>query len=431
MKKQNLLNIFIIWGFGTACVPDFIADSLCELGIEKLLNFVRDHFQVRRGSLDVIISEPLDQVEAQLMDQFPKERRGITSIIKILDEVIKALDVLAPYDLIKQTPGCIADFKACEVLERWGDVPARDILDRHLEDKSLKDLLGSQGTSETEMLVVLLAQMWRFMSKVGIWYVKGGIENVSLLLAEQVRSMGGQIQLGERVTCIHLKNGVAAGVELAGGTIIKAPLVISDADYRETICNLLPPAFSNKESELATKMALTSSAFTLFLGIKRDMIDLSAFKGDHLFIKLKEGKPVPWELKKQRKEDFLQDDIWLSWWSRHDPTLAPPGHEAMIIKIADAIVAASEIILPGLSRGVVIREVATPLTYKYWGHRSKGSVAGWSWRSKEQAGPWSQSFTVTKVPGLYVVGLQSFSRLFYGGMGTSMFSGKYAADIII
>jgi flavin-dependent dehydrogenase len=30
-----------------------------------------------------------------------------------------------------------------------------------------------------------------------------------------------------------------------------------------------------------------------------------------------------------------------------------------------------------------------------------------------------------------MVGLQSFTRLFYGGMGTSMYSGKYAADIVL
>jgi len=442
-------------------VPEYIADSLYELGVEKRLSFMQDHFQVLRGSLDIMISQPLENVAEQLLENFPEERKGILFVIKVLEEVITALDVLQPYDLIEQAPGCITDNNACAVLERWGSVPARDLFDRHLKDQSLKDLLGSQGTSETEMSVVLLAQMWRFMSRVGIWYVKDGIETIPVLLAQRVRFFGGDIRLGKKVERIIVEDGVVSGIELAGGTKIKAPLVISDADYRETIEVLLPPdAFPGYEREIISRMQLTSSAFTVFLGVKRELVDLSAFRGDHLFVKLKEGKPVPWKIKKAVAEDFLKDEIWLSWWSRHEPALAPPGCEALIIKVgapfdmfapfsgggrgrhqecyyslkeelADAIVAAASNILPGLTGAVVVREVATPLTYKYWGRRSEGSVAGWSWRSGEHPKPWARSLVSTNVSGLLMVGLQSFTRLFYGGMGTSMYSGKYASDIVL
>ena len=308
----------------------------------------------------------------------------------------------------------------------------------------------------------VLAQMWRFMSKVGIWYVKGGIESIPLFLVERLRAFGGEIRQGERVKQINVQDGAATGVELEGGTIIKSPLVISDADYRETIIGLLPSdVFTDSEKEEISRTPLTSSAFTVFLGVRRGLVDLSAFRGDHLMVKLKEGKPVPWEMKKPIQEDFMKDEIWLSWWSRHDQELAPTGCESLIIKVgapfevfepfsgggrgrhqeryysfkeelADALVAAAEDnILPGLSGAVVVREVATPLTYKYWGHRSKGSVAGWSWRSGEQPTPWARSLTVTKVSGLLIVGLQSFTRLFYGGMGTSMYSGRYASDLVL
>ncbi|MDO8728105.1 MAG: NAD(P)/FAD-dependent oxidoreductase [Candidatus Methanoperedens sp.] len=443
-------------------MPDYIAGSLRDLGVEQQLDFIRDHFEVRRGSLDIMISRPLDLIEEQLMDHFPQERKGIHFVIKVLEEVITALDMLQPSDLIEQQPGCITDSNACKVLEKWGSVPARDLFDLHLKDQSLKDLLGSQGTSETVMSIVLLAQMWRFMSSVGIWYVKGGIETIPLLLAERVKAFGGEIRHGERVKHITVQDGAATGVELEGGTIIKSPLVISDADYRDTIIKLLPSdAFHDDELEEISRMPLTSSAFTVFLGVRRGLVDLSAFRGDHLMVKLKEGKPVPWEMKKSVPEDFMNDDIWLSWWSRHDTELAPPGCEALIINVespfevfapfsgggrglhqeryysfkeglADALIAvADENILPGLSSAVVVREVATPLTYKYWGHRSEGSVAGWSWKSGEQPEPWARSLTVTKVSGLLMVGLQSITRLFYGGMGTSMYSGKYASDLAL
>jgi len=443
-------------------MPDYIAESLYELGVEQRLDFIRDRFAVSRGSLDIMISQPLDRLEEQLFDHFPEERKGIHFVINVMEEVITALEVLQPYDLIEQSQGCITDRNACAVLEKWGSIPAWDLFDRHLKDQSLKDLLGSQGTSETVMSIVLLAQMWRFMSRVGIWYVKGGIESIPELLAERLCSFGGEIHQGEKVKHINVKDGATTGVELEGGTIINSPLVISDADYRDTIIGLLPSdVFHENEQEEISRMPLTSSAFTVFLGVKRGLVDLSAFRGDHLMVKLKEGEPVPWKMKKPVPEDFMKDEIWFSWWSRHDQSLAPPGCEALIIKVgapfevfapfsgggrglhqeryylfkeglADALVSVAEDnILPGLSSAVVVREVATPLTYKYWGHRSEGSVAGWSWRSGEQPKPWARSLMVTKVSGLLMVGLQSFTRLFYGGMGTSMYSGRYASDLVL
>ncbi len=434
--------------------PDYIAASLRELGVEQPLDFIRDCFQVRRGAMDVVISVPLHQLAKQLIEYFPEEEKGILAVINILEEVIVALDVIKPEGMIGQGSIDVRRF-----LERQGNVSARELVDFHLHDQRLKDLLGSQGTRESEMSVVLLARMWRFMSKVGIWYTRGGICEVPQLLAARVRALGGEIRLGERVERILVQRGAAAGVELAGGERIESSIVISDADYKETILKLLTPGtVPDPEKEAVSRMPLTSSAFTVFLGVKKDLVDLSAFRADHLLVKLMEGKPVPWEQKRPHPADFLQDEIWLSWWSRHDPALAPPGCEALMIKVtapfdafapfngggrrherycsmkeemADALVEAASKVVLGLPGAVVVREVATPLTYKDQGHRSEGSVAGWSWRFGDHPEPWTQSLAVTPVPGLFMVGLQAFTRLFYGGVGTAMYSGRYAAEMVV
>ncbi len=442
-------------------MPAYIEGSLLELGMGKPLRFIRDCFQVRRGTMNVVISVPLHQLAKQLLDYFPKEQKGIFAVINILEEVMAALDVLQPEDIIEPPVDFATKSAARVVLDRWGKISAREIVDQHLRNQSLKDLLGSQGTSETVMSVALLAQMWRFMSKEGIWYTRGGIGAVPEMLAARVRAFGGEIRKGEQVKRIIVKDGAAAGVELAEGSCIKSNLVICNADYRETILDLLPPdIILTHEREAVSRMPLTSSSFTVFLGVKREHVDFSAFRGHHLLVKLKEGIPVPWELKRPKPEDFLQDEISLDWWSRHDPTLAPPGCEALIIKVnapfdpfasfngggrgrhneryysmkeefANALVDAAGNVLPGLPDAVIVREVATPLTYQDWGHISKGAVAGWSWRFGDYPEPFARSLTITPVPGLLMVGLQSFTRLFYGGIGTALFSGRYAANLVL
>jgi len=468
-------------------VPDYLAGTLRDLGVRTPLRFERDIFQVVRGDLDVIISVPLERVAAQLEAAFPAEREGIRAVTGVLLEVVAALRLLSPENLVVATGAVVADGGpravaprhaeiaprtesrrlALDVLRRWEDVPAGELIDRHLTDRRLRDLLGSQGATETVMPVVLLAQMWDFMAERGIWYPATGIGAVGDLLAERVVEMGGIVACGRKVVRIRTERGRVAGVVLEDGAVVRASAIISGADYRHTMSDLLP-ADAAARTAAANVGAnrplppLTPSNFTVFIGVRRNAVDLSAFRGHQLLVRLDEDTPVPWAAKQARVEDLRGDEMWLCWWSRHAGSvpLAPPDCEALVLKVmapfapfapldgagrgrharayyvfkermADALVAAVSEVVPGLSEAVLVREVATPLTYRDWGHRSEGSVAGWSWRAQDGGGARSRSLIRTPVPGLYMAGLQAFTRLFLGGLGTSLYSGRCAADAVL
>ncbi|MBC7293982.1 MAG: hypothetical protein H5T84_07790 [Thermoleophilia bacterium] len=107
------------------------------------------------------------------------------------------------------------------------------------------------------------------------------------------------------------------------------------------------------------------------------------------------------------------------------------AYQAWKRDMATAVVQTAAQLLPGLVEAVEVQEVATPLTYRDWGHRSEGSVAGWSWRVDELPDSWARALVVGPVPGLYMVGLQSFTRLFFGGAGTSAYSGRLVAEMVL
>jgi all-trans-retinol 13,14-reductase len=397
--------------------------------------------------------------------------------VGVLEDLIAAFRALQPRDFTvpgpwSTTPADAASLRpsgdagtgsAVALLERWGEVPAQALLDDHIRDQRVRDLLGSQGTSETSMPVVLLARMWDFMAARGIWYPVDGIGIAGEMLAARFSESGGDLRLGTEVIEILVKHGRAAGVRLRSGEEVRARLVISDADYRRTLLDLLPPAaLSDSTTRVVAQQPLTASVFAVFLGVEAGGVDLGAFRGHQLLVKVEEGSAVPWPHKKPAPEDFATEELWLCWWSRHSARerLAPPGCEALVIKVmapyapflrldgggrrrhaeeyyrvkermADAVVATAERVVPGLAEATVVREVATPLTYRDWGHRSEGSVAGWSWRAGDVPEPWAQDLVTTPLPGLLSVGLQAYTRLFLGGLGTSLFSGGRAADLAL
>ena len=75
-------------------------------------------------------------------------------------------------------------------------------------------------------------------------------------------------------------------------------------------------------------------------------------------------------------------------------------------------------------------EAATPLTYRDWGRRTSGSIAGWSWSDRAARLP-GRMLVRTPVPGLLSAGIYAATGLFLGGVPTALFTGGLAADIVL
>ncbi|MGQ9801538.1 MAG: hypothetical protein ACUVRL_07740 [Candidatus Saccharicenans sp.] len=64
---------------------------------------------------------------------------------------------------------------------------------------------------------------------------------------------------------------------------------------------------------------------------------------------------------------------------QHQEEKEKPEYQAYKIELALKLNKVVENITPGLARAIELMEVATPLTYRDWGHRYHGSITGWSW----------------------------------------------------
>jgi phytoene desaturase len=73
----------------------------------------------------------------------------------------------------------------------------------------------------------------------GVHYAIGGVQAIADAMARVVEGQGGRIRLGVEADEILVRDGAAEGVRLAGGEILRAPLVISNADAGHTYTRLL------------------------------------------------------------------------------------------------------------------------------------------------------------------------------------------------
>lgn len=444
--------------------PDRVRAFLDEAGAETDFTFRRNHFQLLAPGLDVVYSKPVIGLHDDLVRLFPGEASGIGAFFDELRGIITAIRDIDRWhpDFAVPRRGEVpsADLEPPdpagrgERVRRWASTPSADLLRNLLSDRSLICLLGSQGTSPPEMSLLNLGIMWHAMSEVGIWFPSCGVHGLCSRLAAAVGSAGGEIRTSTGVAEILVRGGRAAGVRTAGGETHEAEWIVSNADYKKTFLDLLPPgSVPAAHRETVDAVPYTGSELCVYLGVAPKGVEFGAMRAEHLFYRseVRDGDPFD-------PADFANHEIEICRWSDNAPGSGPEGSATLILRagqpypawadwrtgekirregyrktknrLAWSLVRTAERALPGLSASVRFMEAATPLTYRDWGRRTFGSIAGWSW-TDETARLTGRLLVRTPIPRLLAAGIYAATGLFLGGVPTALFTGKLAADLIL
>lgn len=445
--------------------PGRIKSFLSAVGVESEVTFRRNHFQLISPRLDIIYSARLDSVKRELARAFPLEKAGLEGFFSDLTEIIRQtkdvylwhpdyLPKTALRQLNREDPqhkGGLAQIR------EYSRTSCRRLLDRHLSDPTLKNFLGSQGTSEPEMSVLTLAFIWNVMSEVGIWSPSCGIHGLSDLLAETVRRNGGEIRLNSGVKDIRVEKGRVTGVRTESGEILEAPWVVSNVDPKKTFLELCSAADIPRPF-LATIAATpyTGSELCVYLGLEPQRVDWKRMRAAHLFYRHREDRRND-DL--ETLEDIENREVEICRWSDNAPDHVPPGKGSLVLRVnfpydhfagyrtgekkrkveyrayksalTQKLIAAAENVLPGLGAAVEVVESATPLTYADWGRRYQGSIAGWTWSAEHGRSFKGKLLIETPLQNLLLVGIYAATELFLGGVPTAVHTADLAARIIL
>ena len=155
---------------------------------------------------------------------------------------------------------------------------AADLLDAWFESEELKVALVTDGViganagpmSPGTAYVLLHHQMGGVGGVRGLWgFVRGGMGALSEAIASAARAAGAEIRTGAEVDRILVRDGRASAVALRNGDVVRARVVLSNADPKRTFLGLvdraaLPPAFVREVERF--KCLGTSFKLNLALG---------------------------------------------------------------------------------------------------------------------------------------------------------------------
>lgn len=330
---------------------------------------------------------------------FPAEAQTIRETVdlsaRIAREVRRLPAQLTGWDLLSFP-------RKFPTLFRYRNATLGQVLDARFRDPRLKasyaTLWPYLGLPPSRLSFVYWSLMLMSYVREGAYYCRGTFQNLANALVEAVRRNHGELLLLTRVRRIRVRAGRAEGVVLENGQRIDAPVVVSNADVRETFEELVglehvPRSYASRLRSMRPSL----SAFVTFLATSLDLRKLGAAHEMFLFRSwdhegeyrsVLEGRPAA---------------TVVAVPSLTDSSLAPKGEHVVSLttlvpydvgtswrtekkRFGEELLRTAESAFPGLTESAKNIEEASPRTMERYTLNFTGSIYGWE-VAPDQVGP--------------------------------------------
>lgn len=333
-----------------------------------------------------------------------------------------------------------------------------DVLNEVFDHDLVKGAIGFDAVMGTHMgprtPTSVLSYLYRLTGEAGgngLAVPKGGMGAVTAALADAAQKGGAEIRLSAPVKRIVTSDGVATGVEIDGGEIVSAPIVISNADPKRTFLSLLgarhvEAGFAHRINKIrirgsVAKLHLALNGVPQFSGVD------DTARGERLVI-APSMQHVERAFDHSKYGEMSEHPVMeITIPSLHDSSLAPEGKHVLSANILYApytlktgwdsgkeiflkkVLQTIERYAPGISDLVAHQELLTPvdlenefhMTGGHWHHGEFGIDQLLMMRPTYGAAQYK-----TPLPGLYLCGAGS-----HPGGGVMGAAGRNAAKVIL
>jgi len=218
-------------------------------------------------------------------------------------------------------------------------------------------------------------------------FVRGGIGRVTEAMADAARDAGAEVRTGAEVEGIVVEGGRATGVRLAGGEVVRAGRILSNADPKTTFLDLAPEG-SLPDPFVASVKAYRCQGTSMKINLAVDRLPVATgmagagIQSYHRGI-MEVNQPLAdmdraqAEARSGRPAEDPHVEMCIP--TVHDPSLAPDGHHVLTIdvnsqpyelaegswpeiadQVADRAIAKLEAYFPGLTDSILHRQVLSP-----------------------------------------------------------------------
>jgi phytoene desaturase len=412
---------------------------LQELGINDTVKFIElnpegyDHFIF--PDYEFRVCNGRERFKEKLINDFPKEERGIIKFFEVSDKILKAVEDTRSMD--SGLFGILGFIIKHPIMLKYSRVPYQSLLDQLISDKRLKAVLSAPslyyGTPPARASAILAVLVWMSMLRGGV-YPHGGSGAFKEAFVSGLFRHGAELKNNSRVVAID-KHGNDFLVETEAGEQYSSGVVISNVDPVITLGKLVnPERIPSKIIKKVKGLRPSQGSFYAFIGTDLDLPSIGITDANITYYdsydinKIFENQltPNPPEV---FPNFFITSPSVKDPDGRHAPegfhTLGiftwaisynlfekwaglasmKRGEDYQILKkeIGDRLIISAENYVPGLSSHIDIVEYATPLSNEYWVNAVRGGNYGLD-NTPDQFGKGRFNTFTAGVDGLFLAG---------------------------
>ncbi|HEY96427.1 MAG TPA: NAD(P)/FAD-dependent oxidoreductase [Dehalococcoidia bacterium] len=381
-----------------------------------------------------------DQFEQYLLDISPEDKdviRELTQGIRTFSRMEMPMDKPAELTNLIDKIKVVKMIPMLMLMRKWVKISVGDFCKRFKNSYLRQTLTSAFGDDSWPMFMILWLLGLQHNKAAG--YVVGGALEFVRSLEERYRALGGEIHFEKRVEKILVENDKAVGIKLADGSEYRADWIVSAADGRTTIFDMLEGKYIDDIiKDRYDNPNLFSPLVYIGLGVKSSVDEIpSSIAG----LSFPLETPITIAGKEHDRLGVLN--------YHYDPTLAPEGKTVIKVqfetdydyweniykepekykaekeRIADDVIAALNKRFPGLASKVEMRDIATPMTWVRYTGNWRGSYEGWMFSAESFTS--SMRKTLPGLDNFYMAGQWVNPG---GGMPTAAMSGHNTIQVI-
>ncbi len=287
----------------------------------------------------------------------------------------------------------------------WGTVQ-----DSHIKGPKLKAVVsalwGYFGLPPSKLASLYYILPFMSYLRDGGYYPIGKSQKMSDAFVRFIEERGGKVMLRTKVKDILVKDHAAYGVRTAEGTEHLAKVVVSNANAYDTFHTMMDEEeFLKDYLGRMDTFTVSLSSFQIFLGLKKDLVREVGIKDTEIFydpgydVEESYRTALHAEVEKGGFGLTLYDNLYRGYspegkntlnimtlqgydfWKKYEADYFAGKKDAYRTekeRMADVLIKQVEqMLLPGLSRAIEVREVGTPLTNVRYTGNYRGAIYGW------------------------------------------------------